>query len=79
MKMVIRHLATSMPIENRYSSQEELSFNVVSVAQMTAIWSSPEGGNQQALLPSTPITLPMNSKSQEIFQLQGICQIIVQV
>jgi hypothetical protein len=56
MKLVIHHLATSTPVENMYSGQEELSFSVVSVNQMTATWPSPEGGNQQALLPSTPIT-----------------------
>lgn len=79
MKMVICHLATYTPIENIYSGKEELSFNVVSVNQMAATWPFPEGGNQQALLLSTPITLPMNPKSQEIFQLQSMCHIIVQV
>jgi len=78
-KMVIHHLSTSTHVENIYSGQEELNFNVVSVNQMTASWPFPEGGNQQVQLPSTPITLPMNPKSQEIFQLQSICHIIAQV
>ena len=68
-EMVICHLVTSTSVENMWSGWEELSFNVASVNQMTAIWPSPEGGNQQALLPSTPITWPMDPKSQEIFHL----------
>lgn len=79
MKMLIHHLATITPIEDVYSGWEELSVSIVSVNQMTATWPSLEGGNQQAVLPSTPITLPMNSISQELFQLQSMCHVIVQV
>jgi len=75
----IRHLPINTPTEDKSNGVQDLGYSVFSVKQMTASRPSPEGGSHTLNLPLFLVTLPKNSKSQEIFQLNSLCHIVDRV
>jgi hypothetical protein len=66
-KAVIRHLPLNNPAEDISNGMMSLSFEVVSVKQMTATRRSPPEESKIINLPLFLVTLPRTAKSQEIF------------
>jgi hypothetical protein len=58
---------------------QELGYEVISVKQMTAKHSSPEGEVTLVSLPLFLITLVRNHKSLDILKISSLCTIIVKV
>jgi hypothetical protein len=57
-----------------------LGFDVISVKQMTTTRRNPSPeGTSTAILPLFLITLPRAAKSQEIFRLNNLCHISIEV
>jgi hypothetical protein len=76
-RAVIRHLPGRIPAENIIVSLQELGY-VISAKQMAAKWPTPEGVTQ-TLLPPSLIKFARNKKSQEIFKLTTLYNIIIKV
>jgi hypothetical protein len=78
-KAVIRHLPTNTSSEGITLALQELGYEVISVKQMTAKRPSPEGGATCISLPLFLVTLARSEKSQDIFKITSLCNIIVKV
>jgi hypothetical protein len=79
MKAVIRYLLPSTPAEDISNALVELGFSIISVRQMTSKRTIQEGGSQVVNLPLFLVTLPRTEKSQEIFKVTNLCNIIIKV
>jgi hypothetical protein len=66
-KAVIRHLPINTPEENTSDGPVNLSFDIISVKQMTTTCRSSPYDPKPTNLPHFLITLPRSEKSQEIF------------
>jgi hypothetical protein len=76
-KAVIWHPSVSTPAENISDVLADLGFGVISFNQMSATHQSPEGGTS-----TVDLLFLINlrtSKSQEIFELTGLCHIAIWV
>jgi hypothetical protein len=78
-KVVICHLPFNTPAEDISDRMVSLSFDVISVRQMTATCWSPFKGSTTINLPLFLITLPRMAKSQVIFRLPSLCHIAIRV
>jgi hypothetical protein len=78
-KAAIRHLPSNTSSEDITVALQELEYEVISVKQMTAKRPTPAGGVSLVSLPLFLITLVRNQKSQEIFKLANLSNIIVRV
>jgi hypothetical protein len=78
-KAVIRHLPKTTPAEDISDGLVSLSFDVISVKQMTTTRRTPSEGTSTINLPLFLITLPRTAKSQEIFRLNNLCHISLKV
>jgi hypothetical protein len=76
-KAVIRHLPINTPAEDIAECLGDLSFEVVSVRQLTTTRWSLEG--TPVTLPLFLVTLPRTTKSQELFKLSNLCHIAIKV
>jgi hypothetical protein len=76
-KAVIRHLPINTLAEDISDRLENLSFDVISVKQMTSTHRSSPDDHKSANLPLFLITLPRSEKSQEIFRLPSLCHIAI--
>jgi hypothetical protein len=77
-KAVIRHLPTNTPAKDIAEGLVDLSFEVISVRQMsTTRWSSE--GTTSITLPLFLIILPRTTKSQDFFKLSNLCHISIKV
>jgi hypothetical protein len=77
-KAVIRHLLHDTPAEDISNSLNDLGFDVINVKQMTSKKPGPQG-RTEVNLPLFLVTLPRTEKSQQIFKLNKICNIIIKV
>jgi hypothetical protein len=77
-KAVIRHLLHDTPAEDISNSLNDLGFDVINVKQMTSKKTDPQG-RSEVNLPLFLVTLPRTEKSQQIFKLNKICNIIIKV
>jgi hypothetical protein len=78
-KAVILHLPHNTPMEEISDRLVSLSFDVVSVKQMTATHRSPPKKSKIINLPLFLVTLLRTAKSQEIFRLSSLCHIAIRV
>jgi hypothetical protein len=78
-KAVIRHLPPDTPAEVIFNSLENLGFNIIDVRQLTTNRRSPNRQTYVENLPLFLVTLTRNVKSQEIFKLNSLKQIIIKV
>jgi hypothetical protein len=69
-KAVIRHLPQNTPVEDILDGLVDLSFDVISIKQMSTARRSPEG-TTSITLPLFLVTLPRMAKSQDIFKLSN--------
>jgi hypothetical protein len=78
-KAVVRHFPSNTPAQDTSDGLVDLSFDIISVKQMSASrWSTSEG----SVLHNLPLfltTLPRAEKSQEIFRLTALCHIAIRV
>jgi hypothetical protein len=58
---------------------QELGYEVISVKQMTAKRPSPEGGATCISLPLSLVDLARSQKSQDIFKITSLCNIIIKL
>jgi hypothetical protein len=79
MKAVIRHLVPDTPAEDICNSLEDLGLNVINVRQMTATERAPSRQTHVETLPLFFVTLTRNMKCQEIFKLNSLNHIIINV
>jgi hypothetical protein len=73
LKSVIRHLTLNTPAEDISDELVSLSFDVISVKQMTASRQSSPEGTTIIDIPLFLITLPRTAKSKEIFRVPSLC------
>jgi hypothetical protein len=78
-KAVVIHLPTNTSSEDITVALQELGYEVISVKQMTAKRPSPEGEATCISLPLFLVTLARSEKSQDIFKITSLCNIIVKV
>jgi hypothetical protein len=80
-KNVIRHLPINTPVEDIADGLMGLGlgFDIISVKQMTSTCRSLSKETPIKNLPLFLITLPRTAKSQEIFQLTGLCHNAIRV
>jgi hypothetical protein len=76
---VIQHLPFTTPAEDTSDGLVGLSFDVISVTQMSATRRSPAEGTTTVNLPFLLITLPRISEFPEIFKLTSLCHIEIRV
>jgi hypothetical protein len=77
-KLVIRHLPSNTSSEAMTMALQKLGYEVISFKQMTAKRPSPTGDTLISL-PFFLVTLVRNQKSQEIFEITNLCNIIFEV
>jgi hypothetical protein len=77
-KAVIRHLSRNTPAEDVAEGLGDISFDVISVKQMSSVRRSPEGPTN-ITLPLFLVTLPRTTKSSELFKLSSLCHISIKV
>jgi hypothetical protein len=76
---VIRHLPVNTPAEDIAEGLVDLGFDVISVKQMSTAGRSSEGNYTYIILPLFLVTLPMTTKSQDLFKLSNLCHISIKV
>jgi hypothetical protein len=76
-KAVIQHLPGNMPAEEIYEGLVELSFDIISVKQMSTTCRTQ--GSASTSLPLFIITLSRSAKSYEIFKITSLCYIAIKV
>jgi hypothetical protein len=67
-----------MPVEDISNSLEDLGFTIINTRQMTATQTAPNGQNHMETPSLFLVTLTRNIKSQEIFKLNSLNNIIIQ-
>jgi hypothetical protein len=77
-KAIIRHLLHDTPAEDISNSLNDLGFDVINVKQMTSKKTDTQG-RSKVNLPLFLVTLPRTEKSQQIFKLNKICNIVIKV
>jgi hypothetical protein len=73
------HLPINTPAEDISDGLMSLSFDVISVKQITTTRRSSPDDPKSINLPPFLIILPRSQKSQEIFRLQSLCHIVIKV
>jgi hypothetical protein len=78
-KAVIRHLPPDTPAEYISNNPEDLGFYVINARQLTTNRRAPYGHTHVETLLLFLVTLTRNVKSQEIFKLNSLNHIIIEV
>jgi hypothetical protein len=75
---VIQHLPQNIPAKDIYDGAVDISFDVISIKQMSTVRRYLEGSTS-VTVPLFLVTLPRTAKSQDVFKLSSLCRISVKI